>query len=234
MATRGLTLPLRRAPSESLLAVATLVLVCFYYVARADTVGVFSPERGWFAVTGVPLAPARHFLAAALLLATVPVLAARWLTGRSLAELGLGLGRWRIGLVWLALGVPLAIAAGRIAALSPAIRAVYPLDPSLVAEPRAFARYAALQFLYFGSWEVLFRGVLLFGLRPRLGSGPANLVQTALSVTAHFARAVNETVAAAPAGLVFGAVDLKVGSIWYVALVHWVVGVSMDWFILTT
>ena len=45
---------------------------------------------------------------------------------------------------------------------------------------------------------------------------------------------MNETLAAAPAGLIFGAVDLKVGSIWYVALLHWVVGVSMDWFILTT
>jgi len=81
---------------------------------------------------------------------------------------------------------------------------------------------------------VLFRGVLLFGLRPRLGAGAANLVQTALSVTAHFGRAVNETFAAAPAGIVFGAIDLNVGSIWYVALLHWLVGVSMDWFILTT
>ncbi len=232
MAARRLTLPARRA--EALLAVATLALVGFYYVARADTIGVFSPARGWFALTGAPLAPPRHFIAAALLLAVIPLLAARWLTGRSLGELGLGVGRWRAGLAWLAVGIPLAVVAGRIAALSPAMRAVYPLDAALSAEPHAFARYAALQLLYFGSWEVLFRGVLLFGLRSRVGAGPANLVQAALSVTAHFGRALNETVAAAPAGLVFGAVDLRVGSIWYVALVHWVVGVSMDWFILTT
>ena len=163
-----------------------------------------------------------------------PVLAARRVTGLTLRDLGLGLGAWRVGLAWLAVGVPLAILAGRIAALAPAMRAVYPLDPTLTADPRVFARYAALQFLYFGSWEVLFRGVLLFGLRAPFGAASSNVVQTALSVTAHFGRALNETLAAVPAGVVFGAIDLRVGSIWYVALLHWIVGVTMDWFILTT
>ena len=232
MATGCLTVPRRRP--EALLAVATLALLGFYYFARADAVGVYSHTRGWSALTAAPLAPPLHFAAAALLLAVVPVLAARRLTGLSLTDLGLGLGRWRAGVLWVAIGVPLAVLAGRIAALSPAIRAVYPLDPALTASPLAFGGYAALQLLYFGSWEVLFRGVLLFGLRGVMGDRSSNLVQTALSVTAHFGRALNEAFAAGPAGLVFGAIDLRVGSIWYVALLHWLVGVSMDWFILTT
>jgi membrane protease YdiL (CAAX protease family) len=218
----------------TLLGVATLALVAFYYFARADTIGVYSSARGWFGLTAAPLAPPLHFALAALLLAVIPVLAARLVAGLSLRELGLGLGRWREGLGWLAVGLPLALLAGRIAALSPAMRAVYPLDPTLTAEPHGFARYAAQQFLYFGSWEVLFRGVLLFGLRAPLGAASSNVVQAALSVAAHFGRAVNETLAAAPAGVVFGAVGLRVGSIWYVAVLHWLVGVSMDWFILTT
>jgi len=218
----------------ALLIVATLALVAFYYLARADAVGVYSGPRGWFVLTAAPLAPPLHFAVAALLLAGIPVLAARRLTGLTLRDLGLGLGAWRVGLAWLAVGVPLAILAGRIAALAPAMRAVYPLDPTLTADPRVFARYAALQFLYFGSWEVLFRGVLLFGLRAPFGAASSNVVQTALSVTAHFGRALNETLAAVPAGVVFGAIGLRVGSIWYVALLHWIVGVTMDWFILTT
>src|SRR5881296_3456592 len=68
----------------------------------------------------------------------------------------------------------------------------------------------------------------------RLDDVSPNLVQTALSVTAHFGRALNEACAAGPAGLVFGAIDLRLGSVWYVALLHWLVGVSMDWFIVTT
>lgn len=61
----------------------------------------------------------------------------------------------------------------------------------------------------------------------------ANAVQTAVSVTAHFGRALNETFAALPAGLVFGWVTGRIGSMWYIAVIHWVVGVSLDWFTLT-
>lgn len=66
----------------------------------------------------------------------------------------------------------------------------------------------------------------------RLGDGGANVLQTAVSVTAHFGRALNETFAALPAGLLFGWLGLRIGSLWYVAILHWLVGVSMDWFIL--
>ena len=220
--------------SAWLLVVATLVLVAFYYFARADAIGVSGPDRPWFAITRPPLQPAGHFVAAAVLLGLIPLLAARHFTGLDLRALGLGLGNWRAGLACLAVGIPIAILAGRIAANSPAMRAVYPLDPLLTPDPVVFARGAALQFLYFGAWEVLFRGVLLFGLIAWLGATGSILSQTALSVTAHFGRAINETFAALPAGLVFGWVTLRLQSIWYIAVIHWVVAVSMDWFILTT
>lgn len=75
--------------------------------------------------------------------------------------------------------------------------------------------------------------MLLFGLKGRIGAGPANALQTALSVVAHFGRPLTETFAAVPAGLLFGWVGLRVRSIWYIAIIHWLVGVSLDWFILT-
>ncbi len=218
-----------RARAESVILVAVIALTAFYYLARADTIGVFSPARGWSPMTGPPLSAATHFAAAALLLGVLPALAARRLTGLTYTQLGLGIGNWRLGLALLSIGIPVAVLAGKIGAASPAVRAVYPLDPDIL--PANFAMYAAMQFLYFGAWEVLFRGVLLFGLRHRLGDGTANVLQTALSVTAHFGRALNETVAALPAGLLFGWVGLRVRSIWYIAVIHWLVGVSLDWFI---
>lgn len=218
---------------EWLLLGATASLVVFHYAARADAVGVLGPAGRWSALTRPPLPPAAHFAASALLLGVLPVLLARFVLRLPLRSLGLGLGRTRAGLAWLAIGVPLAVLAGWIGAASPEVRTVYPLDRALTAAPRAFIPHALSQFLYFGAWEVLFRGVLLFGLRDRLGSGTANLLQTALSVVAHFGRAFEETLAALPAGLLFGWVDLGVGSIWYIAVIHWVEGVSLDWFILT-
>lgn len=214
-----------------LLLIATVVLFVFYYLARADVVGVYSPERGWLPLTRPSLDATAHFIVSGVLLGVIPVLAARWLTGSSLKELGLGLGRWRLGLVWLAIGIPLAVLAGWISAPSPELRAVYPLDPGLTAEPARFIPHALRQSPYFFAWEVLFRGVILFGLRKHVGGATANVIQTALSVVAHFGRPFEETLSAIPAGLLFGAIDLRVGSIWYIAIIHWVVGVSLDWWI---
>lgn len=217
---------------EWLLLAATAALVLFHYAARADVVGVLGHDRRWSALTRPPLAPDAHFAVSAVLLGVLPVLLARVVMRIPASALGLGLGRKRQGLAWLALGLPLAVLAGWIGAGSPGVRMVYPLDGALALSPAVFAPHALRQFLYFGAWEVLFRGVLLFGLRDRLGAGPANLVQTALSAIAHFGRPLDETLAAIPAGLLFGWIDLRVGSVWYLAVVHWVVGVSLDWFIL--
>lgn len=209
---------------------AILGIVLFYYLVRADTVGVLSSGI-WTPITGTALPRWAHYGGAVLLLAALP-LAAAWFGARvSPGSLGLGIGRWREGLVWLAVGVPLAIIAGRIAAGSPVMRAIYPLYPEGLDQAGAFWVAAALQLLYYAAWETLFRGVLLFGLKDDVGSHAANLFQTGVSTTAHFGRALTETISALPAGLVFGAVALRTRSIWYVAIIHWTVGVSMDWFI---
>ena len=228
----GGSLPARpvRYGAALLVLAATCALLAFYYLGRADVIGVSSATRGWAAMTLRALPGAAYWAAAAVVLAVAPVVAARRLTGLSLSQLGLGLGNVRAGLILLAAGAPLAILAGALGAASPAMRAVYPLFPG--AAHHGVAIYAVLQFLYFGAWEVLFRGVVLCGLRRDLGNGSANALQTALSVTAHFGRAINEAASALPAGLVFGWVDLKLGSIWYIAILHWLAGVSVDWFIL--
>lgn len=230
MRLTGVADRLSRLSAEGILVVATAALLAFYYAARADTIGVFSPARGWSPMTEPARPVLLHFALAALLLGAIPVLLARRLSGLTLKELGLGWGDARRGLALLAIGIPVAVLAGAVGAASPAVRAVYPLDAGAAGDH--FVAYAAAQFLHFGAWEALFRGVLLFGLRQRAGEAGANAIQTALSVTAHFGRAINETFAALPAGLVFGWVSLRLRSIWYIAIIHWAVGVSLDWFIL--
>jgi membrane protease YdiL (CAAX protease family) len=129
-------------------------------------------------------------------------------------------------------GVPLAVVAGKMAGGQVGMRAVYPLDPTLPPTMQAFLPYAAFAFLYYGAWEVLFRGVLLFGLLARFGATNANITQSALACTAHFGRAINETFAALPGSALFGVVALTTRSIWYAALIHWTVGMSTEWFAL--
>jgi membrane protease YdiL (CAAX protease family) len=212
--------------------VTVLVLTLFYYWTRVDTIGVTGPGRQWFAMTGGTLSPGRHNLVSAILLGLVPLAWARLATRASWKELGLGVGNPRRGLLWLGIGLPVAVLAGWVSSGNPEVRAVYPLDPGLTLEPGRFAIHALIQLGYYAAWEVLFRGVLLGTLRPVFGFANANLIQTALSVVAHFGRPFPETFAAIPAGLAFGGVARTTGSVWYVIIIHWVVGLAQDWFII--
>jgi membrane protease YdiL (CAAX protease family) len=212
-----------------LILIATITVVAFYYLTRADTIGVM---RGgiWHPMTLGPASSMAHFGWSAVLLGALPVLVARWGCRIRLPDLGLGLGNWKAGLALLLVASPVAILAGKIGAGSEAVRAVYPLDPGLASS--GLIGHSLAQWGYFGSWEVLFRGVLLFGLAPRFGGGPANAIQTALSVFAHLGRPLEEIAAAIPAGLLFGAVDLRLGSLWWVAALHWIEGAALNYFIL--
>jgi membrane protease YdiL (CAAX protease family) len=226
----------RRAPTDDrsgwLILLATVCLTQFYYWLRADRIGVGHGD-GWFAMTGGQLALPAHVLGAAVILGLVPVVFAVFSLKFRPVELGLGLGRPRRGLVWLALGVPVAILLAWLSAADPRMAAVYPLERSLVRESGPLAGNALWLSLYYGAWELLFRGVLLFGLQRRWGFAQANVIQTALSVLAHFGRAYPETMAAIPAGLAFGGVARHTRSIWYVAIIHWTAGVAQDYWLLT-
>lgn len=213
--------------------VAVLTLTMFYYWTRADTIGVASAQRGWFSMTGGTLSPVAHNLVSGLLLGLIPLACGRFLSARSWREFGLGLGRVDRGLIWLGIGVPVAILAGWLSSANPAMQAVYPLDTGLTADPGKFALHALVQLVYYAAWEMLFRGVLLGGLKDRFGFANANIIQTALSVLAHFGRPFPETFSAIPAGLAFGGVVRTTRSIWYVVIIHWVVGTSQDWFIVS-
>ncbi len=217
--------------SLGLILVAVVTMTIFYYRTRVDTIAVANAVDGYRAMTGPAISFLRHNLAALILVGFLPLLAAKLLCGVRLRSVGLGLGRWRQGLIWLAVGVPVALLAGWLSSAEPIMRAVYPLDPTLQPRLASFLQHIAGQFVYYVAWELLFRGVLLFGLEKRLGFAGANIVQTALSTVAHFGRPMAETLAAIPAGLAFGGIARQTRSIWYVVVIHLVVGAALDWFI---
>ena len=225
--------PLNRDGDRSLglILVAVVTVTVFYYRTRVDTIGVVGALGGFEVMTGPAIGFLRHNLAALVLMGILPLAAARLLCGVRLGSVGLGLGRWRRGLVWLAVGVPLAVLVARLSSADPVMRAVYPLDPTLQPGLARFVYHLAGQLVYYVAWELLFRGVLLFGLERRLGFAGANIVQTALSAVAHFGRPLPETLAAIPAGLAFGGIARQTRSIWYVVVIHLVVGAALDWFI---
>ncbi|MBM4372159.1 MAG: CPBP family intramembrane metalloprotease, partial [Deltaproteobacteria bacterium] len=159
--------------------------------------------------------------AAALLLGLLPGLAAVLLLRRSLRDLGLGAGEWRLG---LGIAVPTAavvLAATFLARGDPAgLCGLYPLSSLAAAGGVGLLAWEAAYLVYYIAWEGLFRGVVQLGLGERWGFAPAAALQTALSALLHAGHPEAETLAACLAGPLLGWLAWRVRSIWPGVLIH--------------
>jgi membrane protease YdiL (CAAX protease family) len=79
--------------------------------------------------------------------------------------------------------------------------------------------------IYLFGYELLFRGVLLFPLAETLGIWPAIAINIALYAATHIPKGLDETIGAAPLGLVLCILTLQSGNIWIAFLVH----VALAW-----
>lgn len=79
--------------------------------------------------------------------------------------------------------------------------------------------------LYLFGYELLFRGTLLFPLVDSIGVWPAIAINIALYSATHIPKGLDETIGAAPLGLVLCLLTLASGTIWIAFFVH----VAMAW-----
>lgn len=171
-----------------------------------------------------------QFLAAWVLFFCVPWAVWRLVLKRELAEAGWRVGDWKFGLKFLAAAlvccaVPLYVAAGQSD-----FQAEYPLAKEAVKAAGVFVLYEIVYFFYYMGWESFFRGFILFGLREHFGDFGAIAFQTVPSVLLHIGKPTGEIWASVVAGFVFGAWALRSGSVVYVLLFHYAVGVLNDLF----
>jgi membrane protease YdiL (CAAX protease family) len=196
-----------------------------YYLARVQPHLALFGDPEWTSSAWAFVAPMVVLALPALALSAVPPREAP-------AENGLGLGDWRFGLKAAATIAPFLLAASFLAARLPAYRVEYPYWRGAGASALRFAAHALLYLVYYAGYEAYFRGFLQFGLRRRLGDLDAVLVQTLATTLVHIGKPVGEIMGAIPAGLVWGAVAFRTRSIWPIVLVHWLLGASLDFFIL--
>lgn len=210
--------------------IATGLSAAVWYLSRPDTLWLRRGAAEAFRVTGPALPAATAFTLTLVAMGVVPGLLARPVLGRSPFSLGLGLGDVRWILRILAFGLPAAVVAGWVGTGSSAMAAVYPLGGAVTRDPAVFAMHAGFYLIYYLGFEYLFRGFLLLGTKDEIGPTAANLLQACLAMAFHFGKPGNEMLAAFPASLLFGWATLRTGSLWCALIVHWVVGVSLDWF----
>ena len=175
-----------------------------------------------------------HFWSAFLMLGLFSVLVIKLLFKENLREYGLGIGDWRFGLKALAFLAPFLILSTYPSSKMADFRAEYPFFKNAGISPMKFFNHASMYMLYYAGWEVFFRGFMQFGLRKTFGDWNAVLVQTIASGLVHIGKPDGEIFSSILGGIVWGVLVFRTNSIWYVFLMHWLLGVSLDFFICFT
>ncbi len=206
---------------------ATVLLILFHENGNASFFRVhlaryFGPARFG------NLYPAFYWYGCSLLvLGAVPLLIGRFGLRRPLADWGAGLGDWRFGLpAALALYcafLPVLV----VFSYQPAFQSKYPLFAAATKSGMHFLLHELAYAGYFIGWEFIYRGFMLFGLKPRLGLY-AVFVQTIPFAIMHFGKPQIETLAAVFAGVILGFLALRSRSFWYGWLLHAMVAVTND------
>lgn len=161
---------------------------------------------------------------------TVAALALRGRDGPSLRELfGLETRHFfrhvRAYLLMLAVIMPFVVGAS----FAPAFQAKYPFYRLQSGEGLWpwFVAWEGLYALQFLSLEIFYRGFMVHGLKPRLGHASIYVMMIPYMMI-HFGKPLPECVGSIIAGFVLGTMSLKSGAIWWGAILHVVVAVTMD------
>lgn len=161
----------------------------------------------------------------------LPVLLIKLVFREPLANYGVQFGDQKFGWSAVAIMAPVMIAMTYPSANDPQFLAEYPLFKGAGASATIFVQHAFLYLTYYISYEMFMRGFIQFGLRGHLGDWNAILVQTAISSLFHIGKPSGEIYSAIIGGLIWGIVVFRSRSLLYVLIVHWLLGVSLDFFI---
>ena len=214
-------------PAVVVFLASTILLILFHencsgHIFQAKFMRYFS------ASAFKPLYPAFYWYGCSfVVLGLVPLLIGRLGLRRPLKEWGVGLGDWKFGipavLICFFAFLPILV----IVSYQPAFQAKYPLYHSAQTSVLHFILYEAAYMVYFIGWEFIFRGFILFGLKPSIGLY-AIFVQTIPFAIMHFGKPQIETLAAVGAGVLLGYLALRTRSFWYGWMLHSLVAVTND------
>jgi membrane protease YdiL (CAAX protease family) len=135
-------------------------------------------------------------------------------------KFGLTLGDWKKGVVFSVLGVALmAVVIGGLAQLEE-FQQYY--KSGILQQPQAatLVEFALRAGIYMFSWEFIFRGFMLFGLKERFGS-LAIWIQAIPFAIMHLGKPELETLSTIFGGAAFAYVDLESKSVLPSVVIHW-------------
>ena len=158
------------------------------------------------------------------------------------ADYGWQAGDRKAGNFFLLIGIPAVLIMAWFSSQHPEFIRQYPLfiSASSTLPPfelqgqniTVFILYEFTYVFYYIGWEFFFRGFALFGLSRNHGLVSALLFQAIISTLLHITKPMPELIAALPGGIIFGLVAWRCRSLKTVIITHWLLGFSLDLFIL--
>jgi uncharacterized protein len=221
------------ANSYWILFSAPVLLTFYYYYGTAGSFSKYFPTLGELP-EGDCYAHIAQFIAFFILVLAIPVVSIRLKIKKPLSYFGFASGDIKYGLVFILIALPLLILPLMyIGSGMEGIRAEYPMAKILFQRHDLIVLYeTAYVLFYYFAWEFFFRGFLLFGLKPRFGAMNAVLIQTISSCLIHLGKPDGEILGSIFVGIIFGALALRTRSFIYVFILHAVIGVTTDLFII--
>ncbi|MDP8214099.1 MAG: CPBP family intramembrane metalloprotease [Candidatus Euphemobacter frigidus] len=224
----------------SLVLGATIAISLLYYLVGNPSfyeryLGSFT-EGGTFGF----LAPSLYQFAVTLILFFfLPYLLIKNFFHEKPTAYGWQTGDRRAGWLVLTWGIPLVLLMAWFASGQAEFRDQYPLFISRLSDfplkgqnITVFILYEFTYIFYYIGWEFFFRGFALFGLKDSMGITGALIFQAVISTLLHVSKPMPELAMALPGGIIFGLVALRCRSLRSVIIAHWLLGCSVDLFIL--
>ena len=214
-----------------ILLLAPLLLTTVRYFG--STTFYLSALSSWFTLFGDADRSAElySFFFPFIVLGLLSLFIIKFVFKEKLSSYGLQLGDWRFGLKAFLVLAPIFAIGSFMSKNNPEYLAQYPVFKGAGASPSMFISHAFAYLIFYIGWEIYFRGFMQYGLRDSFGDWQAILIQTALSCIVHIGKPTSEIYSSILGGLVWGIVAFRARSIVFVILIHWVLGVSLDFFI---
>lgn len=149
----------------------------------------------------------------------IPVLCLRFIFKRTFAEMGLGLGDWKLASLLAAIYMPLVVIGTWFLSNDPAFQAQYPHYQPAAYKWHFFIVYELLFLFYWFGWEYLWRGFMLFGTAHKLGYY-AVFVQAVPFAALHVDKPFAEAMLSVVGGIALGALVWRCRSFWIAVPIH--------------
>ncbi|MBI2620142.1 MAG: CPBP family intramembrane metalloprotease [Ignavibacteriales bacterium] len=230
LSLKGLFSGDHKKPTLILLLTPFLLMVFKYYGSKEfyreylQSTIVLGGNPEWTATIFV-------FFSSVVLFGLVPLVIIRFIFRDPLSSYGLQLGDWSFG--WKALLVlsPIFVVSAFPSSRMSDFVAEYPLYERAGETARTFLTHAFSYLFFYVAWEIYFRGFMQFGLRSSLGDWNAILVQVMASCLIHIGKPAGETFSSIIGGIVWGMLAFRTRSLVYGIVTHWILGISLDFFI---